>query len=66
MGMTFLVNKLLTAHGQTIKELTMRLPARHKLFHQRNEPSIVSAFKQVDHFMHYDVLQTLARLLGQL
>ena len=44
----------------------MRLPTRHKLFHQRHEPSIVSTFQQVDHFMHHDVLQTFARLLGQL
>ena len=44
----------------------MGLPARHELLHQSHEPSIVSAFKQVDHFMHHDVLQTLARLLGQL
>jgi hypothetical protein len=42
------------------------LPSWHKLLHQSHEPSNVSALKQVDHFMHYDVLQTLARFLGQL
>src|SRR5687768_5028746 len=44
----------------------MRLPARHKLLHERHEPSIVSALKQVDHFMHDYVLQTLSRFLCQL
>ena len=44
----------------------MGSPARHKLLHQSHEPSIVSTFKQVDHFMHDDVLQTLTRFFGQL
>ena len=44
----------------------MGFPARHKLFHQRHETLIVSALEQVDHFMHHDVLQTLARFFSQL
>ena len=44
----------------------MGSPARHNLIHQRDETSIVSAFKQMDHFMHHDVLQTLARFFSQL
>jgi hypothetical protein len=41
----------------------MGLPARHKLLHENHEPSIVSAFKQMDHFMHHYVLQALSRFL---
>ena len=67
MGMTSsLIKPLLTAYGESIETIAMRLPARHKLLHERHEPSIVSAFKQMDHFMHHDVLQTLARFFSQL
>ena len=54
-----LIHPFLVPYWQMIEEVTMRTPFRQEIIDERNEPCIVSALKEMNHFMHHYVLQTL-------
>jgi len=61
-----LVPPILARQGSPIEFISIVLPLRKQLIHQRTEASIVMALQEMDHLVHDDILQALGRLLGQL
>ena len=53
------------ANGEAIKGGLEEFPIGQKTIHQGHKTLIVSGFEQVSHFVNDDVLQALARLLGE-
>lgn len=51
---------------EAVERFPMNLPLRHKAVHERNETGIVCRFKEVNHFVNYDVFKTLLGFLGEI
>ena len=65
-GLVLSISPTLMPNWQAIESVPVELPFGHKAIHQGDEAAVVSGFQQVDHFMHDDVFQALARLFRQI
>lgn len=61
-----LVFPVFMSYRKAIQGVAVHAPARQEAVHQSEEAGVVRGLQEMDHFMHHDVFETLARFPGEI